>query len=90
MTVPVDLDAAFEDDLLGFAAGGDAGLGEDLLEAVALWGFFGSGVEGGFVMAVGFLTAEGLVAVGEELCSIIAAGHALLLSGGTPPGGCFC
>ena len=36
----VDLHAAFEDDLFGFAAGGYAGLGEDLLEAVALWGFF--------------------------------------------------
>ncbi len=37
--LPVDLDAAGEDDLLGFAAAGDAGLGEDLLEAVAC-GFF--------------------------------------------------
>ena len=31
----VDLHTAFEDDLLGFAAAGDAGLGEDLLEALA-------------------------------------------------------
>ena len=46
----VDLDATFEDDLLGFAAAGDAGLGEDLLEAVALgvvvaiqvWGWRGT------------------------------------------------
>ena len=35
----VDLDPAFEDDFLGFAAGGYAGLGENLLKAVALWGF---------------------------------------------------
>ena len=35
----------------------------------------------------GFLTAEGLVAVGEELCSIIAMHLAALLSGGVPPGG---
>ena len=39
----VDLNAAFEDDLLGLAAGGDAGLREDLLEAFAGGAFFGRG-----------------------------------------------
>jgi len=63
----VDLDAAFEDDLLGLAAGGDTGLGEDLLKTVALWGFFGGSGSGVLRHDVGFLTAEGLVAVGEEL-----------------------
>ena len=44
----VDLDAAFEDDLFGFAAGGDAGLGEDLLEAVA-FGFVRSWLRGAWL-----------------------------------------
>ena len=63
--VSVDLDAAFEDDLFGFAAGGYAGLGKDLLEAVAC----GASWSGGgrvLVMCCGFLTAEGLVAVGRN------------------------
>jgi len=34
----VDLDAALQDDLFGLSAGGDAGLGEDLLEAIAALG----------------------------------------------------
>ena len=83
----VDLNAAFEDDLFGLAAGGYAGLGEDLLETVALRGFFGGSGSEVLRHDVGFLTAEGLIAVGEELCSIIAAGRALLLSVGYPPRG---
>jgi len=52
-------DAAFEDDGFGGAAAGDASLGEDLLETVALGGF---GVGGGGHEGC-FLTAEVLVAV---------------------------
>ena len=37
--VAVDLHAAFEDDLFGLAAAGDAGLRENLLEAIALRSF---------------------------------------------------
>jgi len=51
-------DAAFEDDLFGLAAAGDAGLGEDFLEAVAAWGFVGLWC-GGLAHGVGFLTADG-------------------------------
>jgi hypothetical protein len=63
----VDLDTAFENDLLGLAAAGDAGLGEDLLEAVAFWGIvrfrFGGKRLGHFLV---FLTAEKIVAVGTS------------------------
>ncbi len=49
----VDLDAAFEDDLLGLAAAGDAGLREDLLEAVAGgFGVVGCGGRGGLASLI--------------------------------------
>jgi len=67
----VDDDAAFEDDLFGLAAAGDAGLGEDLLQAVAARGFAGF-LYGGLAHGVGFLTAEGLVAVGGAVFSVCA------------------
>ena len=35
----VDLDAASEDQFFGFAARGDAGFGEDFLQALQLWGW---------------------------------------------------
>jgi hypothetical protein len=69
----VNLHTAFEDDLLGLAAAGYAGLGKDLLQAVAL-GFvvrfrFGGG--GRLRHDIGLLTAELLIAVGygESLLS---------------------
>ena len=64
----VDLDTAFEDDLLGLAAAGDAGLGENLLQAVALWFVvrFRFGVGGRLRHGVGLLTAELLIAVGTS------------------------
>jgi hypothetical protein len=66
----VDLHAAFEDDLLGFATAGDAGLREDLLETVAcglvvcigVWS--GGGLRHG---VSGFLTADLLIAVDTSL-----------------------
>jgi hypothetical protein len=66
----VDLHAAFEDDLLGFATAGDAGLGENLLESVAcgLIVCIGAWSGGGLRHGVsGFLTAGLLIAVGTAL-----------------------
>jgi len=70
----VDLHAAFEDDLLSFAAAGDACLRKNLLEAVAFGFVFSVGLccGGGLRHSVsGFLTAELLIAVVRFL-SIIA------------------
>ena len=58
----IDLDAAGEDDFLGFAAAGDACLRQNLLEAVA----FRFGLRGGVKLRhfdSGFLTAGLLIAV---------------------------
>src|SRR5207302_1267761 len=75
--ISVDLDAPFENDLLGLAAAGDACLGKDLLQAVALklivrFRFWGGGR---LRHGVGLLTAELLIAVEyiESLLSPVSA-----------------
>jgi hypothetical protein len=63
----VDLNTAFENELLGLAAGGDTGLCEDFLQTIAGGVFLRICFDGFGRHMAGFLTADMLIAVGRVM-----------------------